>query len=163
MHWIIHRRSSVIQCSRRYSMSTFQARDHACIIFITITDFSRFYMELDANNEGVECLRLLNEIISDFDEVRSVLVNTHNWERVAQSCRRLLELKKLLWSVPPRSTKYFTHLKFISCNQKCLETGRNNSIIRARHLIYAWNTSSDRRRSSMRGASHKYLNWILLP
>ncbi|VDM64698.1 unnamed protein product [Angiostrongylus costaricensis] len=46
-----------------------EARDNACIIFITITDFSRFYMELDANNEGVECLRLLNEIISDFDEL----------------------------------------------------------------------------------------------
>ncbi|VDL69369.1 unnamed protein product [Nippostrongylus brasiliensis] len=46
-----------------------EARDFACIIFITITDFSRFYMELDANNEGVECLRLLNEIISDFDEL----------------------------------------------------------------------------------------------
>ncbi|XGW17237.1 hypothetical protein V3C99_002110 [Haemonchus contortus] len=46
-----------------------EARDYACIIFITITDFSRFYMELDANNEGVECLRLLNEIISDFDEL----------------------------------------------------------------------------------------------
>ncbi|PAV64506.1 hypothetical protein WR25_27225 [Diploscapter pachys] len=29
----------------------------------------QFYMELDANNEGVECLRLLNEIISDFDEM----------------------------------------------------------------------------------------------
>jgi hypothetical protein len=26
-------------------------------------------MELDANNEGVECLRLLNEIITDFDQV----------------------------------------------------------------------------------------------
>ncbi|VDK54419.1 unnamed protein product [Cylicostephanus goldi] len=46
-----------------------EARDFACIIFITITDFSKFYMELDANNEGVECLRLLNEIISDFDDL----------------------------------------------------------------------------------------------
>uniref|UniRef100_A0A1I7X748 adenylate cyclase n=1 Tax=Heterorhabditis bacteriophora TaxID=37862 RepID=A0A1I7X748_HETBA len=46
-----------------------EARDNACIVFVTITDFSRFYMELDANNEGVECLRLLNEIISDFDEL----------------------------------------------------------------------------------------------
>ena len=26
-------------------------------------------MELEANNEGVECLRLLNEIIADFDEL----------------------------------------------------------------------------------------------
>lgn len=25
-------------------------------------------MELESNNEGVECLRLLNEIIADFDE-----------------------------------------------------------------------------------------------
>ena len=25
-------------------------------------------MELDGNNQGVECLRLLNEIIADFDE-----------------------------------------------------------------------------------------------
>lgn len=28
-----------------------------------------FYVELDGNNQGVECLRLLNEIIADFDEV----------------------------------------------------------------------------------------------
>lgn len=26
-------------------------------------------MELEGNNEGVECLRLLNEIIADFDQV----------------------------------------------------------------------------------------------
>ena len=26
-------------------------------------------MELDANNQGMECLRVLNEIIADFDEV----------------------------------------------------------------------------------------------
>jgi hypothetical protein len=38
-------------------------------MFATITNFNEFYMELDANNEGVECLRLLNEIIADFDEV----------------------------------------------------------------------------------------------
>lgn len=28
-----------------------------------------FYVELDGNNQGMECLRLLNEIIADFDEV----------------------------------------------------------------------------------------------
>lgn len=39
-----------------------------------------FYVELDGNNQGVECLRLLNEIIADFDEVCLVLfsVNIHN-------------------------------------------------------------------------------------
>lgn len=46
-----------------------EARDNAAIVFITITEFDKFYMELDANNEGVECLRLLNEIIADFDMV----------------------------------------------------------------------------------------------
>ena len=43
--------------------------DQAAIMFSSITNFSDFYMELEANNEGVECLRLLNEIIADFDEV----------------------------------------------------------------------------------------------
>ncbi|KAH7731120.1 CRE-ACY-4 protein [Aphelenchoides avenae] len=48
-----------------------EGREFACIIFITITGFSEFYIELDGNNEGVECLRLLNEIIADFDELLS--------------------------------------------------------------------------------------------
>ena len=43
--------------------------DDACIMFAKITNFSEFYVELEANNEGVECLRLLNEILADFDEV----------------------------------------------------------------------------------------------
>ena len=38
-------------------------------MFASITNFNEFYMELDANNQGMECLRLLNEIIADFDEV----------------------------------------------------------------------------------------------
>jgi len=39
------------------------------VLFATITNFQDFYTELDGNNQGVECLRLLNEIIADFDEV----------------------------------------------------------------------------------------------
>ena len=38
-------------------------------MFSNICNFSDFYTELDANGEGVECLRLLNEILADFDEV----------------------------------------------------------------------------------------------
>ena len=38
-------------------------------MFSNICNFSDFYTELDANGEGVECLRLLNEILVDFDEV----------------------------------------------------------------------------------------------
>lgn len=40
-------------------------------MFASIPNFSEFYVELEGNNEGVECLRLLNEIIVDFDELLS--------------------------------------------------------------------------------------------
>lgn len=40
-------------------------------MFASIPNFNDFYIELDGNNMGVECLRLLNEIIADFDEVRT--------------------------------------------------------------------------------------------
>ncbi|XP_069187438.1 adenylate cyclase type 6 isoform X2 [Procambarus clarkii] len=43
--------------------------ESVCILFASIPNFSDFYMELESNNEGVECLRLLNEIIADFDEL----------------------------------------------------------------------------------------------
>lgn len=39
------------------------------VMFASITNFHEFYIELDGNNQGVECLRLLNEIIADFDEL----------------------------------------------------------------------------------------------
>lgn len=48
-----------------------QSYSRVGVIFASITNFHEFYMELDLNNQGVECLRLLNEIIADFDEVRS--------------------------------------------------------------------------------------------
>ncbi|XP_064118497.1 adenylate cyclase type 6-like isoform X1 [Macrobrachium nipponense] len=43
--------------------------ESVCIMFASIPNFSEFYVELESNNEGVECLRLLNEIIADFDEL----------------------------------------------------------------------------------------------
>lgn len=39
------------------------------VFFASIPNFSDFYIELDANKQGMECLRVLNEIIVDFDEV----------------------------------------------------------------------------------------------
>ena len=41
-------------------------------MFATIANFFEFYAEL--YNDGVECLRLLNEIIADFDEVERAIV-----------------------------------------------------------------------------------------
>lgn len=38
-------------------------------MFASIPNFSDFYTEESINNGGIECLRFLNEIISDFDSV----------------------------------------------------------------------------------------------
>ncbi|KAG1683879.1 Adenylate cyclase type 1 [Nymphon striatum] len=48
-----------------------QSYSTVCVMFASIPNFHEFYMELDGNNQGVECLRLLNEIIADFDELLS--------------------------------------------------------------------------------------------
>ena len=49
----------------------YQSYSQVGVMFASIPNFNDFYIELDGNNMGVECLRLLNEIIADFDEVRS--------------------------------------------------------------------------------------------
>ncbi|NWR64096.1 ADCY7 cyclase, partial [Bucorvus abyssinicus] len=46
-----------------------QSYDCVCVMFASIPDFKVFYTECDVNKEGLECLRLLNEIIADFDEL----------------------------------------------------------------------------------------------
>ncbi|KAK2853538.1 hypothetical protein Q5P01_006199 [Channa striata] len=45
--------------------------DCVCVMFASVPDFKEFYTECDINKEGLECLRLLNEIIADFDELLS--------------------------------------------------------------------------------------------
>ncbi|XP_048373998.1 adenylate cyclase type 4 isoform X1 [Sphaerodactylus townsendi] len=46
-----------------------QSCECACVLFASIPDFKEFYSESNVNREGLECLRLLNEIIADFDEL----------------------------------------------------------------------------------------------
>lgn len=43
--------------------------DRIGVVFATISNFSSFYEEVQGNNHGLECLRLLNEIICDFDSI----------------------------------------------------------------------------------------------
>jgi len=65
---------------RRNDELYYQSCECVAVMFASISNFSEFYVELEANNEGVECLRLLNEIIADFDEVR--------WERnIRDECK----------------------------------------------------------------------------
>ena len=39
------------------------------VIFASIPNFDEFYSEDQINDGGKECIRFLNEIINDFDEV----------------------------------------------------------------------------------------------
>lgn len=52
----------------------YQLCECVVVMFVFIVNFFEFYVELEVNNEGVECLRLFNEIIVDFDEVFVQLV-----------------------------------------------------------------------------------------
>ena len=48
-------------------------------MFASIPNYKEFYDESDVNKQGLECLRLLNEIICDFDKVkkRGQIVKIH--------------------------------------------------------------------------------------
>lgn len=75
---------------RRNDELYYQSCECVAVMFASIANFSEFYVELEANNEGVECLRLLNEIIADFDEVLVHLAGAGREEgeqRVAEKTR----------------------------------------------------------------------------
>lgn len=58
-------RSNVFSSQDLYS----QSYDCVCVMFASVPQFKEFYSESSANRDGLECLRFLNEIIADFDEV----------------------------------------------------------------------------------------------
>ena len=43
--------------------------ENIAVMFASIPNYKEFYDENDVNKQGLECLRLLNEIICDFDKV----------------------------------------------------------------------------------------------
>lgn len=43
------------------------------VLFASMPNFADFYSEESINNQGLECLRFLNEVISDFDAVSTLL------------------------------------------------------------------------------------------
>nr|XP_037276836.1 adenylate cyclase type 3-like [Rhipicephalus microplus] len=44
-----------------------KSHDFVGVLFAAMPNFSDFYTEESVNNQGLECLRFLNEVISDFD------------------------------------------------------------------------------------------------
>ncbi|XP_072527165.1 adenylate cyclase type 7 isoform X2 [Salminus brasiliensis] len=57
--------------NQKYKDLYYKSYDCVCVMFASVPDFKEFYTECDINKEGLECLRLLNEIIADFDELLS--------------------------------------------------------------------------------------------
>lgn len=55
--------------SRSYDELYSQSYDEVGVLFASMPNFSDFYSEDAVNNQGLECLRFLNEVISDFDAV----------------------------------------------------------------------------------------------
>lgn len=47
-----------------------QSYERVGVMFASIPGFTDYYEQKELNNQDVECLRLLNEIIADFDEVK---------------------------------------------------------------------------------------------
>ncbi|KAG7314103.1 hypothetical protein KOW79_022599 [Hemibagrus wyckioides] len=48
-----------------------QSCESVCVMFASVPEFKEFYTEDSVNKDGLECLRFLNEIITDFDELLS--------------------------------------------------------------------------------------------
>ncbi|XP_012254262.2 adenylate cyclase type 2 [Athalia rosae] len=46
-----------------------ESYDSVAVMFASIPNYKEFYDETDINKQGLECLRLLNEIICDFDKL----------------------------------------------------------------------------------------------
>ena len=44
-------------------------------MFASIPNYKEFYTENDINKQGLECIRLLNEIICDFDKASLQFLN----------------------------------------------------------------------------------------
>ncbi|KAH8405251.1 hypothetical protein KR222_000518, partial [Zaprionus bogoriensis] len=65
------------------------------VMFASIPNYKEFYDETDVNKQGLECLRLLNEIICDFDKVSSVDIGSlaHRLQRDILLCPLQLLLK----------------------------------------------------------------------
>ncbi|XP_078689365.1 adenylate cyclase type 2-like [Branchiostoma floridae x Branchiostoma belcheri] len=68
----VHVADHFLSSSARSSRELYsQSYEFVCVMFASIPNFKEFYVETDVNKEGLECLRLLNEIIADFDELLS--------------------------------------------------------------------------------------------
>lgn len=72
-------------------------------MFASIPNYKEFYDETDVNKQGLECLRLLNEIICDFDKVNMTVRKGFVIFILIVLRFRLSEMFSVLISVTPKT------------------------------------------------------------
>lgn len=56
-----------------------QSYDEVGVMFASIAGFNEYFEKKEIKHEGVDCLRLLNEIIAGFDEVTALVKLKFLW------------------------------------------------------------------------------------
>ncbi|XP_033334942.1 adenylate cyclase 3 [Megalopta genalis] len=111
-----------------------QSYSEVGVLFASMPNFADFYSEESINNQGLECLRFLNEVISDFDAIldqnkfKSIIKiktigstymaasgimdtedteETPRWGHLSTLVEFALELKKALSSINEQSFNHF--------------------------------------------------------
>ncbi|KAL7987184.1 hypothetical protein Chor_006103, partial [Crotalus horridus] len=83
-----------------------QSYDEIGVMFASIPNFADFYTEESINNGGIECLRFLNEIISDFD-AKEDLSEKERWQHLADLADFALAMKETLMNINYQSFNNF--------------------------------------------------------
>ncbi|KOX73148.1 Adenylate cyclase type 3 [Melipona quadrifasciata] len=119
------------------------------VLFASMPNFADFYSEESINNQGLECLRFLNEVISDFDAIldqtkfKDIIKiktigstymaasgitesaeseDTARWGHLSTLVEFALELKKALSSINEQSFNHFV-LKMVGINHGPVTAG----------------------------------------
>ena len=59
--------------------------ENICVMFASIPNFWDFYQQTTISKHGIECLRLLNEIIGEFDQVEHILHEMNQVEHLSSA------------------------------------------------------------------------------
>ncbi|XP_010219268.1 PREDICTED: adenylate cyclase type 3 [Tinamus guttatus] len=87
-----------------------QSYDEIGVMFASLPNFADFYTEESINNGGIECLRFLNEIISDFDAYntkKETLSDKERWQHLADLADFALAMKVTLMNINYQSFNNF--------------------------------------------------------
>ncbi|XP_051868614.1 adenylate cyclase type 8-like isoform X2 [Pristis pectinata] len=80
----------------------FESHDDVGVLFASIPEFNAFYPQAESNQQGMECLQLLNEIIADFDEE-----SVDEWQHLCTLADFSLALENIMIQIQKHSSINF--------------------------------------------------------